>query len=236
MVNAERVYNSFSAVGTGIYCSLFCRNSSNVYYSKWCQNCHNIFGCVWLANKKYCIFNKQYSPEEYSHRMTEIIELMMTQWERWDFPYMWDFWYNESLAMEHFPLSKEEALRRWFSRQDKEITINIPDHIEAKDISVIPDSIVDIDDSVLEDVYVCPETWKPFRIISSELAFYHKNNIPLPRVHQDVRYAINRAYIPSRDFYLRTCDITWEEVFSIFSENSPYKVVNNETYDKAMYW
>jgi hypothetical protein len=37
-----------------------------------CNNCSNCFGCVNLRNKNYCIWNKQYSREEYEQEMKEI--------------------------------------------------------------------------------------------------------------------------------------------------------------------
>lgn len=56
-----------------------CNNCYNVNYSRYsnncsdsnfllnCQNCRNCFGCANLQNKQYCIFNKQYSKEEYEN-------------------------------------------------------------------------------------------------------------------------------------------------------------------------
>lgn len=34
-----------------------------------CRNCQNCFGCVGLRNKKFCIFNKQYSEQEYREKI-----------------------------------------------------------------------------------------------------------------------------------------------------------------------
>ncbi len=45
--------------------SLDCEGCSNVLFSKGCVNCTDCIGCVNLKNKQYCIFNKQYSKEEY---------------------------------------------------------------------------------------------------------------------------------------------------------------------------
>jgi len=36
-----------------------------------CNNCSNCFGCVNLRNKNYCIWNKQYSKEEYEEKIKE---------------------------------------------------------------------------------------------------------------------------------------------------------------------
>ncbi|USN58888.1 MAG: hypothetical protein H6767_02085 [Candidatus Peribacteria bacterium] len=43
-----------------------CRDCRFGYYLKGCQNC---IGCAHLTNKQYCIFNKQYSKEEYQEQL-----------------------------------------------------------------------------------------------------------------------------------------------------------------------
>ncbi|MBI3305923.1 hypothetical protein HYZ82_02180, partial [Candidatus Nomurabacteria bacterium] len=50
------------------YHSRYCMDSC---YLINCHNCTNCFGCVELVNKKYCIFNKQYSKEEYEKFIEE---------------------------------------------------------------------------------------------------------------------------------------------------------------------
>ncbi|MBU0627022.1 hypothetical protein KKG31_00005 [Patescibacteria group bacterium] len=50
--------------------------STNAYYCVNCHGCHNIFGCIGLRNKEYCIFNKQYTKEEYESIVPKIIERM----------------------------------------------------------------------------------------------------------------------------------------------------------------
>jgi len=52
------------------YCSN-CEDSSDITFSKDCVNCRNCFGCVGLRNKSYCIFNEQYSKEEYFRKIAE---------------------------------------------------------------------------------------------------------------------------------------------------------------------
>ncbi|MEI7765178.1 MAG: hypothetical protein WCI93_01170 [bacterium] len=37
----------------------------NTAFSYDCRNCNNVIGCIGLRNKKYCIFNKQYTKEGY---------------------------------------------------------------------------------------------------------------------------------------------------------------------------
>lgn len=46
-----------------------CRDCQNCTYSHNCYACIDLFGCVGLMHKKYCIFNRQYAPEEYFERL-----------------------------------------------------------------------------------------------------------------------------------------------------------------------
>ncbi|MBI2464127.1 hypothetical protein HYV57_04170 [Candidatus Peregrinibacteria bacterium] len=49
----------------------------DIFYSKLCiQNCHHLFGCVGLKRSQYCIFNKQYSKDDYESLVPRIIEHM----------------------------------------------------------------------------------------------------------------------------------------------------------------
>ena len=62
-VLCEKCYTTFYSVQ--------CSGCQNVYFSKNLKNCNDCFGCVNLRNKSYCIFNKQYSKEEYKEKIKE---------------------------------------------------------------------------------------------------------------------------------------------------------------------
>src|SRR3990167_8934178 len=61
----ELIYESVNISTYSIKFSHMTRNSNFLEYCINCYNCENCFGCVGLRNKKYCIFNKQYTEEEY---------------------------------------------------------------------------------------------------------------------------------------------------------------------------
>lgn len=42
-----------------------CNDCTDSYFLYNCRNCQDCFGCVNLRNKRYCIFNEQYTKEEY---------------------------------------------------------------------------------------------------------------------------------------------------------------------------
>jgi len=84
---------------------------SNVYYSSHIFFSHDIFGCVGLRNASYCVFNKQYTKDEYEKLVVRIIEHMQKtgEWGEW-FPTKYSpYGYNETVAMDYFPLEKSEA-------------------------------------------------------------------------------------------------------------------------------
>lgn len=53
-----------------VFYSVDCINSRHVWFSKNLVNCSNCVGCVNLRNKEYCIFNIQYSKEDYEQKVT----------------------------------------------------------------------------------------------------------------------------------------------------------------------
>ena len=49
-----------------------CNNSRDCHFCSLCVSCSDCFGCVGLTHKQYCIFNKQYSKEEYFKKIKEL--------------------------------------------------------------------------------------------------------------------------------------------------------------------
>jgi len=57
--------------------TMFCRDSQSTYYSSDCHYVTDCFGCVGLRHKQYCIFNTQYTKEEYEKEIAKIITHMI---------------------------------------------------------------------------------------------------------------------------------------------------------------
>ncbi|MEK9159938.1 MAG: hypothetical protein AAB383_04375 [Patescibacteria group bacterium] len=152
---------SFSLVG----------NNNDVMYSHYCNNGNqNLFGCVGMKNSKYCIFNKQYTKEEYEELVPRIIEHMQKtgEWGEGIPIELSTMSYNESAAQERFPLTKEEVLARGWTWYDA------------------PESTVAQAEG--ENVVHCEVSGKSFRLIPQELKFYKDMGLPLPTRHPDVRH------------------------------------------------
>jgi len=170
-----------------------CNESYNMYYCNYCNNCENCFGSIWLKNQKYCIFNKQYSKDEYEKLVPQIIEHMKTTWEWGEFfpSNISPFDYNEGVANRFFPLTKEKAIAEWFTWQDNEYPINVPENmprIEAKDLPELKDLDEKIEKKIINTAIICEDSWKPYRILQQELSFYKKHGISLPKKHPDIRH------------------------------------------------
>ena len=146
------------------------------------------FGCVNMKWAKYCILNKQYTQEEYEKLVPKIIEKMKQDWEWWEFfpSSLSAFGYNESIASEYFELTKKEAIDKWFHWSDYQAPF--PEVEKTIPGEKLPENIADIPNDILTWAIECEVTEKPFRIIKTELEFYRKHNLPIPKRHPDQRY------------------------------------------------
>ncbi len=200
----ELVYETFDCGpgGRSVSFSNGIHASENIEYCFDCSSSSNLFGCLGLKSKQYCIFNKQYSKEEYIKLREKIIQQMNEKpyvdkrgiFYRYGefFPVeLSPFCYNETVAQDYFPLEKDQALKNGFSWKDPEAR-NYQPTIKAKDL---PDNIKFISDSILDEVIECEHQGKckdrcttAFKIIPDELTFYKRFNIPLPRICYGCRH------------------------------------------------
>lgn len=163
-------------------------SSSNLLYCDLCMYCQDCFWCVGLRNKSYCIFNKQYSKEDYEIQVAKIITHMQSTGEWWEFfhPSLSPFGYNETVAQEYFPIQKWQLEHYGYHRSNYQAPIPQADYII--EWSELPTDISLVSDDILQKSIRCEVTGKLFRLQKMELEFYRKHNIPLPRRHPDQRY------------------------------------------------
>ena len=152
--------------------------SVDALYSDFCMSSQNLFGCVGLKFGEYSIFNKQYSKEEYFKLKEKIIEHMKQAGEWGEFfPMQFSpFAYNESMAQISSSLTKEEALAKGLRWQD-----NIQKTRGKTTFLEIPESIFDVQDSILNEILECILCRRNYKIVPDELTFYRKWKIPIPR-------------------------------------------------------
>lgn len=53
----------------------YCSRIQDSSYCHWCWDSHDLFGCVYLKNKSFCIFNRQFTEEEYRKKVKELRKL-----------------------------------------------------------------------------------------------------------------------------------------------------------------
>ena len=69
-IDGHKLYNCHFTIG--------CGDCHDVHFSRNCYVCSNCLGCVNLRKKSYCIWNVQYTKEEYKKKMEEI---QMASWK-----------------------------------------------------------------------------------------------------------------------------------------------------------
>ncbi len=208
------------------------KHSAQVYYSDSLVSCENCFGCVGLKHKSYCVFNKQYSKEEYERLVPQIIEHMRRSKEWGEFfpPTLSPFGYQESAAQDYMPLTKEEVLSRGYKWSE----FRAPEPQVEKIISAkeLPDSISEVSEDILSKAICCQETNIPFRIVRQELDFYRKKKIPLPHVHPNTRHLQRMQRRNPRKLWVRRCEKTGKEILSTFSPERPEIIYSEDAYQK----
>lgn len=173
-------------------------------YCECCNNNHDLFGCISMLNSSYCILNKQYSENEYKVLREKII-LHMQKTGEWGefFPiFNSNFGYNETVAQEYYPIKKENAREKKWLWREKEIKDYQPQKYRVLlDIQKVPDNIC-------QATLACKNCKKNYKIIPQELAFYKKDNLPIPKLCPDCRHQARMALRTPRALWHRQCMCT----------------------------
>jgi hypothetical protein len=73
LIRCERCYECSESEGlhSCVQCR-HCRSCTDCWYCEDCTGCTDCFGCVNLRNKRHCIYNVQFTPEEYRDRIVAL--------------------------------------------------------------------------------------------------------------------------------------------------------------------
>ncbi|MDP2630594.1 MAG: hypothetical protein Q8P56_04255, partial [Candidatus Uhrbacteria bacterium] len=202
---AELSYETLaSGLSSNTRFSIMCNYDTDIQYCEQCFNAQELFGCIGLRKKQNCVLNKQYSKAEYEELVRKIISHMKETGEYGEFfPIsLSPFGYNETVAPEMYPLSREEALAKGCRWQDE---LQATRGKETLLSDAIPDDIVDVQEDILRQVLACSECQRNFKLIKQELLFYKKLSIPIPRQCPDCRYKELMALRPARKLFAGRC-------------------------------
>lgn len=187
---------------------------ANVFYSSHCNSCKDLFGCVGLRSRQYCILNKQYTKEAYFDLRAKIVKQMRANSEYSNhFPAKYSpFAYNTTVAQEYFPLNQEQVESAglfWHEEED----------LLAGETTELPDSIFDIDESILQKVIICKESSRHFKLQKKEFTLYKSLNIPIPRLHHDIRHKARMELRNSRRLNSAYCGQCKTKFQSTYQQN-----------------
>ena len=229
---AELVYESISPVSC--YHSAFLSHSWDnkfCYYLMECFYSEHLFGCIGLKKEKHCILNKKYSKEDYFALLARIINHMNETGEWGEFfphslsPYA----YNETIAMDFFPLEESIAKGRGYrwkpldSANFRPGTFEMPDHTDSLGIDICKETLC------------CRKTGKNYKIIPAEFKLYQKLDVPLPILCPDERYRRRFLRRNKPKLYKRTCPISKEIITSSYAPERPEIVVSEKEFISLLY-
>jgi hypothetical protein len=252
-LNNELIYECSLAADGGYMTKFFShsRGNKNCELIHLCVNCSDCFGCIGLKNKQYFILNKQYEKSEYEELVSKIKKHMddMPYIDRGRLVYkygeffpegMSPFAYNESVAQEYYPLTKEEAVKekyKWVEQEERDYQVDIK-------TDEIPDNIQDVSDLIIGSVIECfhkgkcnQQCTKAFKIIPSELQFYKRMNLPLPRLCPNCRYYERLFQRNPLKLWHRTCmkEGCNNEFETSYAPERPEIVYCERCYQKEVY-
>ena len=248
--SAELVYESENCginVSRIYFCTQCWMGAHDLYYCDSCPGSSYCFGCIGLKKGEYSILNKKYTKEEYEKLMPKIIKHMkeMPYVDKNKIEYRFGenfpdelspFAYNETAAIDFYPLTKKEAIEKGYRWKEKE-KINYTSTIKGSDL---PETISEVSGSILDEVIECAEKDQPysvgaFRITLNELSFYRKMDLPIPRVCFDVRHTHRLQKRAPFRILRRKCSKCDIEVETVYDENYAPIIYCEKCYQQEVY-
>lgn len=220
--------------GSDLRFVIHCRGECfNLEYTLNMKNCSNCFGCIGLENKHFCIFNKQYTEEEYWQRVDELKTAMLQRGEYGEFfPITFStFPYNASIAQLSSPLTEKMALEENLWWQEPQ-TSEFNGRIFSKD--EVPKNIKDVKDDILDVAIKCEVTGRPFRVIKEELAFYRRENLPIPIIGPAERLRNRFSWVGLFKLSEVNCVKCGNLIIGNISKNFKENVYCQDCYNKAI--
>lgn len=203
----------------------------NYLYNFNCRNCSNILGCVSIHRKNYCIFNKQYTKDEYEKLAAKIITHMQKtdEWGKFFPMHICPIAYNQAICQDYFPLTKDEARKLGARWQDEK-----PSHT-SESIIKLPEAIAETDASICDKILTSASSGKPYKIISQEYKFYQRHNIPLPELSFYERHLARLHKRNPRKLWQRQCAKCNKKIQTTYAPDRPEIIYCEECYLREVY-
>jgi len=217
--SGEKCYECM-LVGNNAYNVKFSNNCwnevSDLEYCELCISCRDCFGCVGLKHCRFCIFNKQYSENEYRDLAAKLKEYMIKTGEYGNFfpPELAPFCYNESCAQDHFPLNKNEALSSGYLWKDEDIVQ---------------------DNNINNSALKCSSCGKNYLMVQQEVKFYKSLNLPFPEKCFKCRHTERLSLRNPRRLWERQCSVCNKILASTYAPERPEIICCEKCYLKKVY-
>jgi len=215
ILNAKEVAYSYSiGIQPGEYmfgCSVIKGGSNlrfcfNLLTSSDCVLCDsllsssNCIASVGLKHAEYSILNKQYEKDEY----VKIQDELFAKGELSDFPpaTFSAFAFNESAANDYYPLDEAGAISQGYRWQHDTTKTTGKETLQPENV---PDTIHDVDESILKEILRCTKCNRNYRIVKAELDLLRSFPLPLPRECPQCHMDKNRLMRRPFELYHRSC-------------------------------
>ncbi|MDQ7010166.1 MAG: hypothetical protein Q9M94_07820, partial [Candidatus Gracilibacteria bacterium] len=221
----------------------FCGYSYNLINCEYCImsfHCTDCFGCIGLKNKQYCIFNKQYTKENYFIEKEKIIKKMsiphldkeglgVVEYGEFFPAKLPPYGYNESIANEYYPLYETEIKNSGFKYKQEEDKV-----IYSGEKNKLENDIKNVSSDILKKILTCKTCDKNYRLVEPELLFYKEKNIPLPEKCSSCRHLERTELRNPRKLFDRKCDKCEIDIKTTYNTDREEIVICEECYQKEI--
>ncbi len=123
--------------------------------------------------------------------------------------------YNETLAQDYYPLTKEQAIAKGYTWRDEDPKERKPATAE------LPDDINAVPDTIINEVLVCKDCGKNYRVTAQELALSKQMKLPISDKCFECRFKEMRNMRNPRQLWERACMKCKKEVQTTYAPERP---------------
>lgn len=182
------------------------QDCQSVEYCYYCYNCEDCFGCFGLQRKRFCLFNKQYTEEEYYAKLDEVKVAMLERGEYGMFfpaSFFVGYWPDGGVVQYPETAARNEDFHPLDFEPESGGAVGEIDESKLRSTNDVPDCIDDMKDEDWLGVPIYDANIKRrFSYLKPELDFYRKHRLAPPTSH-----FIDRVY----SFWREANSEVWKE-------------------------